>query len=144
MQRLAVVIAISLVFVLFYYYTPLRDLIDNIAPVKESTKSSLSQKKSDKESQFDELRIELYAVTNKLANLQGKVQLLKIAQERQDWFKEEEYTQLPILLTKAEEDLKQTEQEYEKIKDKYVRETVINMVKESFANEAKETGDSSE
>ena len=129
MQRLAVVIAISLVFVLFYYYTPLRDLIDNIAPVKESTKSSLSQKKSDKESQFDELRIELYAVTNKLANLQGKVQLLKIAQEHRDWFKEEEYTQLPILLTKAEEDLKQTEQEYEKIKDKYVRETVINNLK---------------
>lgn len=141
MQRLAVVIAISLVFVLFYYYTPLRDLI---APVKESTKSSLSQKKSDKESQFDELRIELYAVTNKLANLQGKVQLLKIAQEHRDWFKEEEYTQLPILLTKAEEDLKQTEQEFEKIKDKYARETVINMVKESFANEANEKGDSSE
>ena len=135
MQRLAIVIAISLTVILLAYYTPLKNYL---VPEKEVTQGTVSGKKStEKESEFDDLRIELYAVSNKLANLQGKIQILKIAQEHQDWFKETEYAQLPTLLAKAEEELKQAEQEYEKVKNRYARETVIKLMAESAKPKAK-------
>jgi len=132
----------ALVLIAFYYYKPLRNII---APEEKTTKNLISdQKSSDKENVFDELRIELYALANRLANLQGKVQLLKIAQENRNWFKEEEYSQLPVLLKKAEEDLKQAESEYEEIKNKYARETVARMVKESLNQPEERRADSLE
>jgi len=140
MQRISIFIIMALVLLVFYYYKPLRNII---IPEEKATKSTISdQKKSDKESAFDELRIELYAIANKIANLQGKVQLLKMAQENRDWFKEGEYAQLPVLLEKAEGDLKQAEKEYEKIKDKYAREAVTRMIRESLGNRGEKRADS--
>ncbi|MBW1679656.1 MAG: hypothetical protein JRJ08_05885 [Deltaproteobacteria bacterium] len=142
MQRISIFIIMALVLIAFYYYKPLRNII---APEEKTTKNLISDQKSlDKENVFDELRIELYALANRLANLQGKVQLLKIAQENRNWFKEEEYSQLLVLLKKAEEDLKQAELEYEEIKNKYARETVARMVKESLNQPEERRADSLE
>jgi peptidoglycan hydrolase CwlO-like protein len=128
-QRFAIVIAISLAVILVTYYTPLRDYL---GPKQELPSDSGSAKKpSEKDSEFNELQMELLAVSNKLSNLQGKIQILKIAQEHRDWFKDEEFSKLPELIAKAEEELKQAEQEYEKLKDKYVHETAVKILKES-------------
>jgi hypothetical protein len=128
-QRLAIVIAISLTVILVTYYTPLRDYL---SPKQELPSDSGSAKKSsEKENQFNELQMELLAVGNKLSNLQGKIQILKLAQEHRDWFKDEEYDKLPDLIVKGEEELKQVEQEYEKLKNKYVHETAMKILKES-------------
>jgi hypothetical protein len=140
MQRISIFIIMALVLIAFYYYKPLRNII---APEEKTTRDLISdQKSSDKENAFDELRIELYAIANRLANLQGKVQLLKMAQENRGWFKEEEYSQLPVLLQKAEEDLREAESAYEEVKNKYARETVTKMVKKSLNQPGERRADS--
>jgi hypothetical protein len=130
MQRIYIYIVLAVVLVAFYYYKPLRNVISPEQTTGENAASE--QKSSDLENAFDDLRIELYAIANKTANLQGKVQLLKMAQENRGWFNEEEYSQLPILLAQTEEELKEAEAEYEKTKTKYARETVTRMIEESF------------
>ena len=142
MQRIYFFIIIVLVVLVYSYYKPFREII---SPGGKTRKSISSEKKSsNKESEFDETRIELYIIANKVANLQGKIQLLKMAQENRDWFKEEEYAQLPILIEKAEKDLKKAEEEYEKVKNRYARETVTQMIKESLKINKKGRADSLE
>jgi len=142
MQRIYFFIIIVLVVLVYSYYKPFREII---SPGEKTRKSISSEKKSsNKESEFDETRIELYIIANKVANLQGKIQLLKMAQENRDWFKEEEYAQLPILIEKAEKDLKKAEEEYEKVKNRYARETVTQMIKESLKINKKGRADSLE
>ena len=63
----------------------------------------------------------------------GKITLLKMAQKNRDWFKTEEYDQLPGLLAKAEEEFKQAEAEYEKTKIQYAQENVRKLIKEAMA-----------
>ena len=139
MQRIYIYVVLALVLIAFYYYKPLRNVI---APEEKRGRSTVSeQKASDLENVFDELRIELYAIANKMANLQGKVQLLKMGQENRGWFREEEFSQLPVLLAKAEEDLKEAEAEDEKVKTKYARETVTKMIQESFDTQKTEKTD---
>lgn len=139
MQRIYIYVVLALVLIAFYYYKPLRDVI---APEQTKGKRPASeQRSSDLENAFDDLRIELYAVANKMANLQGKVQLLKMAQENRGWFREEEYSRLPVLLAKAEADLKDAEAEYEQVKTKYARETVTRMIQDSFNTQEKERTD---
>ena len=129
MQRIYIYIVLALVLIAFYYYKPLRNAI---SPEQTKGKGAVSeQKSSDLENAFDDLRIELYAIANKTANLQGKVQLLKMAQENRGWFNEEEFSQLPGMLAKTEEALKEAEAEYEKVKTKYARETVTQMIEEA-------------
>jgi len=138
MQRIYIYVVVALLLIAFYYYKPLRNVIYPEQTKRERANSG--QKSSDLEDAFDETRIELYAIANKMANLQGKVQLLKMAQENRGWFRDEEYAQLPVLLAKAEEDLKEAEAEYEKVKTKYARETVTRMIQESFkAQKSKKT-----
>ena len=75
-----------------------------------------------------------------------KITLLnkKMAQENRGWFNEEEYSQLPVMLTKTEEELKEAEAEYEKVKTKYARETVTRMIEESFDTQTTERTDALE
>lgn len=142
MQRIYIYVVLALVLIAFYYYKPLRNVI---APEQTKGKSTVAeQESSDLENAFDDLRIELYAIANKTANLQGKVQLLKMAQENRGWFNEEEYSQLPVMLTKTEEELKEAEAEYEKVKTKYARETVTRMIEESFDTQTTERTDALE
>ncbi|MCX8011666.1 MAG: hypothetical protein N3A64_00715, partial [Desulfobacterota bacterium] len=81
---------------------------------------------------FDRLGIELYAAGIKVDNLRGKVALLKMAEKNRDWFKPEEYAQLPAIIAKTEEELKQAEAEYEKVKIKYAQENVLKMINEAM------------
>ena len=133
MQRVPLVLIFALILVVFYYYEPLRN---TLFPAKKPSQTEVSPAEpAKKDEPVDKQEIEVYALGLKLDNLQGRVMILKIAQENRDWFSAEEYSQALRMLTKAEEELKQTETEYEKIKNEYIRETVVNMVKESLEKE---------
>lgn len=130
MQRVTIFVVISIILLIaFNYYEPLRK---SIFPGDNKAKSPISEKSASGKGGFDELKVELYAISNTVAYLEGRVQLLKIAQENRDWFEAEEYNQIPVLLAETEDNLKKATLEYEKIKDKYAQETVIKMVKESL------------
>jgi hypothetical protein len=131
MQRIPVFLIVAIVLVAFYYYPPLRNLVfPGQKPTPELTHNQQSKEKDDG---FDKLGVELYTAGIKLDNLRGKVALLKMAQQNQDWFKTEEYAQLPSLLAKTEEELKQAEAEYEKTKTQYAQENVRKLIKEAMA-----------
>ena len=142
MQRISIVIILVILLIGFYYYKPLKNII---LPEEKAAKTMTSDKKAaNQESEFDELRIELYAITSTVANLQGRAQVLKIAQENRDWFQEKEYAQLPSLLAETEESLEKAESEYEKIKNEYARKTVARIIKESLNKKGEERADSLE
>jgi hypothetical protein len=134
MQRIPIFLIVAILIVALYYYPPLRN---RIFPEKASETSSL--KSEPKEDKFDRLSIELYAAGIKVDNLRGKVALLKMAEKNRDWFKPEEYAQLPALIAKAEDELKQAEAEYEKVKIKYAQENVIKMIKEAMGKKDSES-----
>jgi len=131
MQKIPIVVIVAIILVVFYYYPPLRNLVfPGQKPTSELTHNQQSKEKDDG---FDKLGVELYTAGIKLDNLRGKVALLKMAQQNRDWFKPEEYAQLPSLLAKAEEELKQAEAQYEKTKTQYAQENVRKLIKEAMA-----------
>jgi hypothetical protein len=131
MQRIPIFLIVAIILVVFYYYPPLRNLV---FPGQKSTQELTdNQKSKEKDEGFDKLSVELYTAGIKLDNFRGKVALLKMAQKNQDWFKPEEYAQLPSLLAKAEEELKQAEAEYEKTTTQYAQENVHKLIKEAMA-----------
>jgi hypothetical protein len=130
MQKIPVTLIVVAILVFFYYYPPLRNLV--FPSQKQTPELTQNQKSKEKDDGFDKLGVELYSAGIKLDSLRGKVTLLKMAQENRDWFKPEEYAQLPSLLAKAEEEFKQAEAEYDKAKTQYAQENVRKLIKESM------------
>lgn len=129
MPRLAVGAVIALLIIGFYYYEPLRTAL--LAP--ESGKGSgATQKTATPESPFDPKAVELFALGKAIANLQGKVEVLKLAQQNREWFKDAEYAKIPALLQETEATLKKAESEYEELRTEYARETATKLVQESI------------
>jgi hypothetical protein len=131
MKRIPIFLIVAIIFVAVYYYPPLRNLI--FPGQKPSSELTLNQKSKEKDDGFDKLAMELYTAGIKLDNLRGRLALLKMAEKNQDWLKPEEYAQLPSLITKAEEEIKQIEAEYEKIKNQYAQENVRKLIKDAMA-----------
>lgn len=130
MPRLAIGAVIALLIIGFYYYEPLRTAL--LAPQADKG-SGASQKAASSESPFDPKAVELFALGKAIANLQGKVEVLKLAQENREWFTEEEYAKVPALLQETEATLKKAEAEYERLRTEYARETATKLVKDSIA-----------
>jgi len=131
MQRIPIVLIVAIILVAFYYYPPLRNMIfPGQKPTPELTQNQNSKEKDDG---FDKLGVELYTTGIRLENLRGKIALLKMAQENRDWFKSEEYAQLPGLIAKADEEIKKAEAEYEKTRIQYAQENVRKLIKEAMA-----------
>ncbi|GEM_PF-1350656 len=131
MQRIPIFVIVAIILVVFYYYPPLRNLV--FPGQKQTPELTHNQNSKEKDDGFDKLGLELYSAGIKLDNLRGKIALLTMAQQNQDWFKPEEYAQLPSLLAKAEEEFKQAEAEYEKTKTQYAQENVRKLIKEAMA-----------
>ena len=79
---------------------------------------------------YEQLRIDLYRIATNLSDLQGKTQLLKMAQENRDWFTEKDYTHLDALIEKTERELAAAQDDYEKAKKEFTKITVQKMVEE--------------
>jgi len=130
MQRIPFVLIVAVILVVFYYYPPLRNMV--FPEKKQTPELTNNQKSEEKDGGFDKLSVEFYSAEIKLQSLRGKVALLKMAQQNQDWFKREEYAQLPGLLARAEEELKQVEAEHEKIKIQYAQDNVRKLINEAM------------
>lgn len=130
MPRLAIGAVIALLIIGFYYYEPLRTAL--LAP-QASKGNAATEKTASQESPFDPKAVELFALGKAIANLQGKVEVLKIAQENRQWFSDEEYSNVPAMLQETEAALKKAEAEYEKLRTEYARETATKLVRDSMA-----------
>ncbi len=131
MQRVPVFLILALIFVGLYYLTPLREYMQS--HYDKGSSSTSRQTSSTKEEGFDKVSLELLVISNKVANLEGKVRILKMAQEHPDWLSGEEYSHLATVITRTEEDLNKAQEEYERVKNEYARETAAKIIRESLA-----------
>jgi len=128
-QRVPIFLIIALIIVALYYLTPLRDYMHS---QYDTPDTSVQKPSDDEEEPFDELSMELLVVSNKLANLEGKMQILNMAREHPDWFGGEEYDHLATVLARTEEELARVKEEYERVKNAYARETALKMIRKSI------------
>ncbi|MDX1777248.1 MAG: hypothetical protein R3339_00045, partial [Thermodesulfobacteriota bacterium] len=100
-------------------------------PEKPGEGTVPEQKKiTARDESYEQLRIDLYRIATTLSDLQGKAQLLKMAQENREWFTEENYAHLDALIETTEKELAAAQEAYEKAKKEFTKITVQMMVEE--------------
>ena len=137
MQRVPIFFIMALIFVALYYLTPLRDYMHAQYNGEKTTQSPKSQEKDEP---FDKVSLELLVISNKVANLEGRMRILKMAEENPDWLTAEEYSRLATVIAMTEDELEKAHGEYERIREEYARETAAKIIRESLAR--KERGNS--
>jgi len=126
MQRIYIYIVIAAIVFFISYSKPVKNFF---SPADETLEMSTSEKESlGKDDSYEQLGVELYSVATRLSDLQGKVQLLRMAKENSEWFKSDDLRRLDDLIETTEEDLKKAELEYQKTKEEYAKRTVQNML----------------
>jgi len=128
MQRIYIFIIIAVIILAAYYSNSIKELFKPTD--RRSERSSFEQRSSKGDDSYDQLGIELYRITARLTDLQGKAKLLKIAKENKKWFKEGDFSKLDELIKVTEEDLKEAEKEYYKTRKAYAKRTVQKMLEE--------------
>lgn len=136
MQGKPIFLIAALLIVALYYLTPLRGYIESQFQPAGSPSSS-KQTAADDEP-FDKLSIDLLMITDKVANLEGKIRILAMAKEHPDWFSDQEYAHVPVLIAEAEQELEKAKSDYERIKNEYARQTATKFIKQSLSG--KEAG----
>lgn len=126
MQRLYLYIAIAAIVLFVSYSTPIKNFL---RPADQTLETSPPEKEPlGEDDPYVQLGIELYGVATQLSDLQGKVQLLKMAKENSHWFEEGEIRHLDALIEATEEDLRKVEADYQKTKEEYAKQTVQKML----------------
>ena len=128
MQRIYVFIIIAAIVFVVSYSGPIRNFFSPADKLQET--STPAQESPGRDESYEQLGVELYRVATKLSDLQGRVQLLRMAKEKREWFKSEDYIRIDDLIGSAEDDLKRTEREYQKTKEEYAKRTVQRMLEE--------------
>jgi hypothetical protein len=132
MQRLYIwIIIAAIVFAASYSETIKNIFVPKETPV-EIAQPGPTSKQDDS---YEQLGAELYAMAASFQNLQGKAELLKIAKEKREWFKQEDYVRLDTMLEAAQKDLAKAEVEFQKAKDEYTRITVQKMLEEAASSD---------
>ena len=128
MQRIYIFLIIAvIVFAASYndtikqFFTPEEPRVEQVSEQKKITARDES---------YEQLRIDLYRIATTLSDLQGKAQLLKMAQENREWFTEENYAHLDSLIKTNERELAAAQEAYEKAKKEFTKITVQRMVEE--------------
>lgn len=134
-QRVPVFFILALIFVALYYLTPLKDYMHSQYDGTRGKKTS-STKTQQKDEPFDKLSLELLVISNKVANLEGRLRILKMAEENPDWLSSEEYAQLDTVIAMTEDELEMAETEYERIRGEYARETATRIIRKSMEPQA--------
>lgn len=127
MQRLFIWIAIAAIVFAASYSKTIKEFF---MPAQKPDKPVTSAPASRQDDGYEQLGAELYGMAANYSNLQGKVELLKIAREKKEWFKNEDYAQIDALLEATQKDLAKAEEEFRKAKDEYTRITVQKMLEE--------------
>ena len=133
MQRIYLYIVIAAIVFFVSYSTPLKNFF---SPADKLLETTTSEKESlSKDDPYVQLGIELYSVATKLSDLQGKLQLLRMAKENSNWFEGEELRYLDDLIDATKNDLKKAEADYQKTKEEYAKQTVKKMLETFSQNE---------
>lgn len=128
MQRIYIFLIIAVVVLATSYSDTIKQFF---TPQKPGEETVPEQKKiTARDESYEQLRIDLYRIATNLSDLQGKTQLLKMAQENRDWFTEKDYTHLDALIEKTERELAAAQDDYEKAKKEFTKITVQKMVEE--------------
>jgi len=85
---------------------------------------------SRKDDSYEQLQMDLYRIADTFSDLQGKTQLLKMAKEKREWFRQEDYAYLDRLLETTQKDLAEAEQLFKKAQEEYTRITVQKMLED--------------
>jgi hypothetical protein len=134
MQRLYIwIIIAAIVFAASYSKTIKNFFMPEESPV-ETARLEPSTKQDDS---YEQLGAELYAMAASFQNLQGKVELLKVAKEKKEWFKQEDYVRIDTMLEATQKDLAQAEEEFQKAKENYTRITVQKMLEDYTRDQQK-------
>ena len=129
MQRLYIWIIIAAV---VFAVSNIKTIKNVFMPEEASVGGTAQPESSSKqEDSYEQRGAELYAIAARFQNLQGKVELLKMAKEKREWFKQEDYARLDSLLEATQKDAAKVEAEFQKAKDEYTRITVQRMLEES-------------
>ena len=101
------------------------------APAETGEEAVAEQKKPPaRDDSYEQLRIDLYRIATTLSDLQGKAQLLRMAQENREWFTDENYAHLDDLIESTDQELAAAQEAYEEAKKEFTKITVQMMVEE--------------
>ena len=128
MQRIYIFLIIAVIVLAASYNDTIKQFF---TPSQSGEERGSEQKKiTARDESYEQLRIDLYRIATTLSDLQGKAQLLKMAQENREWFTEENYAHLDSLIETTERELAAAQEEYEKAKKEFTKITVQKMVEE--------------
>ena len=127
MQRIYIFVILAAIVFAASYSDSIKQFF---APAETVEEEVAEQKKPARDDSYEQLRIDLYRIATTLSDLQGKAQLLRMAQENREWFTDEDYTHLDALIETTDRELKTAQEAYEKAKKEFTKITVQMMVEE--------------
>jgi hypothetical protein len=127
MQRLYIWIIIAAVVFAASYSKTIKEFF---MPAEKTGETVPSEPASKQDDSYEQLGAELYGMAASYSNLQGKAELLKIAKEKREWFKDEDYARIDALLETTQKELAEAEKELQKARDNYTRITVQKMLED--------------
>ena len=128
MQRIYIFLIIAAIVFAASYSDSIKQFF---TPTKTGEETALERKESPlRDDSYEQLRIDLYRIATTLSDLQGKSQLLRMAQENREWFTDENYAHLDALIESTDRELAAAQEAYEEAKKEFTKITVQMMVEE--------------
>ena len=127
MQRIYIFVILAAIVFAASYSDSIKQFF---APAETGKEEVAERKKPAPDDSYEQLRIDLYRIATTLSDLQGKAQLLRMAQENREWFTDEDYAHLDALLETTDRELETAQEAYEKAKKEFTKITVQMMVEE--------------
>ena len=127
MQRLYIYIIIAAVIFAASYSKTIKNFF---TPEEKPVETSRPEPSSKQDDSYEQLGADLYRIAATYSNLQGKAELLKMAKEKKEWYRQEDYATIDALLESTQKEMAKAEQEYLKAKDEYTRVMVQKMLQE--------------
>jgi chromosome segregation ATPase len=136
MQRIYIFIVIAAIVFAASYSDTIKNFFqgsrENASPVRQE--SAKQNDSDDSDDSYEQLRIDLYRTATTLSDLQGKIQILQMAKEKREWFRDEDYAHLDALIEETEKELEAAKSAYEKTKEDFTR-TTVQMMLETYSEQ---------
>lgn len=126
MQRIYIYIIIAAIVFAASYSSTIKNFFNPGERESEAERPVPAAK--DDASQRSEM--DLYRIAQTFSELQGKTQLLQMAKEKREWFKEDDYANLEVLLEATKKDLAEAEILFKKAQEDFARMAVQKMLED--------------
>ena len=107
MQRLYIWIIIAALVVFAASYS--KTIKEFFMPAEKTGETVPSEPASKQDDSYEQLGADCDGMAASYSNLQGKAELLKIAKEKREWFKDEDYGRIDALLETTQKELAEAE-----------------------------------